>query len=268
MAMGPTQWVIFSNSGYEGAMIRQAHTYLVSAMSGATLIAIAIAVFVLLVSAQVFRSWPVGSLGGSDDTAAISNAKPAEPSGAPAIEANHLAVTVAGGEGATGGGEAAGDGGANPAGQVEAGAPAVTGTPSEGGPPAGHQGGSGGEGAGSHGGGTSAGGGSSNGGSGAVQPTESATSSGGSGGSTGGGSTGGGGTEGVTTSASGALTETVNGTVSKVDETALGGTLEKTGVTGVTEGVVNGVAGPESPVGHALDETVHTVEGLLHPNNP
>ena len=38
------------------AMVRQAHTYLVGAMSGATLIAIAIAAFVLLVSAQVFRT--------------------------------------------------------------------------------------------------------------------------------------------------------------------------------------------------------------------
>ena len=45
----------------------------------------------------------------------------------------------------------------------------------------------------------------------------------------------------------------------------LGGTLEKTGVTGVTEEVVNGVAGPESLVGHVVDETVHAVEGLLHP---
>ena len=43
-------------------MIRQAHTYLVGAMGGATLIAIAIAVFVLLVSAQVFRDWPIAAL--------------------------------------------------------------------------------------------------------------------------------------------------------------------------------------------------------------
>ena len=48
-------------------MIRQARTYLVGAMSGATLIAIAIAVFVLLVSAQVFRDWPIAALGGGDD---------------------------------------------------------------------------------------------------------------------------------------------------------------------------------------------------------
>ena len=52
-------------------MIRQAHTYLVSAMSGATLIAIAIAVFVVLVSAQVFRDWPIAALGDSGDSAAV-----------------------------------------------------------------------------------------------------------------------------------------------------------------------------------------------------
>src|ERR1700709_70059 len=51
-------------------MIRQAHTYLVGAMGGATLIAIAIAVFVMLVSAQVFRDWPIAALGGGGDEAA------------------------------------------------------------------------------------------------------------------------------------------------------------------------------------------------------
>ena len=56
-------------------MIRQAHTYLVSAMSGATLIAIAIAAFVVLVSAQVFSDWPIAAFGG-DDRAAVSEAQP------------------------------------------------------------------------------------------------------------------------------------------------------------------------------------------------
>ena len=62
------------------------------------------------------------------------------------------------------------------------------------------------------------------------------------------------------------VTETVNDTVNQVDETALGGTLGKTGVTGVTEGVVNGAAGPESPVGKVVDETVGAVGGLLGGN--
>ena len=61
-------------------MIRQAHTYLAGAMGGATLIAIAIAVFVVLVSAQVFRDWPLAALGG-DDGAAVSESRVA-PGGA------------------------------------------------------------------------------------------------------------------------------------------------------------------------------------------
>ena len=51
------------------------------------------------------------------------------------------------------------------------------------------------------------------------------------------------------------VANTVNNTVSQVDERPLGGALGETGVTEVTQGVVNGVAGPESPVGHAVDET-------------
>src|SRR5262249_28307037 len=57
-------------------MIRQARTYFVGAMSGASLIAVAIAVFVLLVSTQVFGDWPVaGLLGG--DRPAVSDAREA-----------------------------------------------------------------------------------------------------------------------------------------------------------------------------------------------
>jgi hypothetical protein len=37
-------------------------------------------------------------------------------------------------------------------------------------------------------------------------------------------------------------------------------------VTGVTEGVVNGVVGPESTVGKVVDEAVGAVGGLLHGN--
>src|SRR6185312_1109946 len=55
-------------------MVRQAHAYLVSAVSGATLIAIAIAAFVILVSAQVFKDWPIDAFGGGDGTAAVSSA--------------------------------------------------------------------------------------------------------------------------------------------------------------------------------------------------
>jgi hypothetical protein len=62
------------------------------------------------------------------------------------------------------------------------------------------------------------------------------------------------------------VTNTVDNTVSGVDE-ATGGTLGGTGVPKVTEEVVEGVAGPESTVGEAVDETVEkvkeTVGGLL-----
>mgnify|MGYP001019274574 CR=1 FL=1 len=59
------------------------------------------------------------------------------------------------------------------------------------------------------------------------------------------------------------VTETVNETVNSVDETVTGGALQETGVTGLTEEVVNGVAGPESALGKTVDETVNTVGGLL-----
>ena len=58
------------------------------------------------------------------------------------------------------------------------------------------------------------------------------------------------------------VTETVNGTVGAVNE-ATGGTLEKTGVTEVTEKVVESVAGPESVVGKTVDGVAEAVNGLL-----
>ena len=68
--------------------------------------------------------------------------------------------------------------------------------------------------------------------------------------------------EGGGQSTSGAVTGTVNKTVSGVDE-ATGGVLGSTGVTKITEKVVKGVAGPESTVGETVDEVVKTVGGLL-----
>ena len=62
----------------------------------------------------------------------------------------------------------------------------------------------------------------------------------------------------------GTVTDTVNDTVTQVDETATRrGARSETGVTGVTEDVVNGVVGPESTVGKVVDETVGAVGGLL-----
>jgi hypothetical protein len=51
-------------------MIRQAHTYLVGALSGVVVIGIAIAAFIVLVSAQVFHDLPIPALSSSDQRAA------------------------------------------------------------------------------------------------------------------------------------------------------------------------------------------------------
>jgi hypothetical protein len=104
----------------------------------------------------------------------------------------------------------------------------------------------------------------------AQAPTPSSPSGNGSGagGASGGGNGGAanGGGSGTAPSTSGTVTSTVNDTVTKVDETALGGTLHESGVTPVTEGVVDGVTGPESPVGKVVDETVGAVGNLLPGN--
>ena len=55
----------------------------------------------------------------------------------------------------------------------------------------------------------------------------------------------------------------VNETVNQVDETMTGGALKEAGVTEVTEGVVNGLIGPESVVGKTVNGLGETVNGLL-----
>jgi hypothetical protein len=243
-------------------MIRQAHTYLVGAMGGATLIAIAIAVFVMLVSAQVFRDWPIAALGDGNEAAEVSQAQPVGGAGAAAdgSDSGGKADLTRGGGGAdrakAGGGVDAARGGGSLAvngGAVGGDGESVredSGTP-------GASGGGGGS-------GDAAGGG-------APQATSApsgggAVSSGGGGGKSTAGSGGGSGGSTSSPPTSGQVTETVNGTVNKVDEAALGGTLDNSSVTEVTEGVVNGVAGPESPVGKVVDEAVGAVGGLLNPN--
>jgi hypothetical protein len=59
------------------------------------------------------------------------------------------------------------------------------------------------------------------------------------------------------------VTGTVNDTVKQVDEAALGGALGDSGVTEATEGVVNGAAGPESPVGQVVDKAAGAVGGIV-----
>jgi hypothetical protein len=279
-------------------VIRQAHTYLVGALSGVTLIAIAIAAFVFLVSTQVFHEWPIAAIGtpshktalapakalsGSTQTASAGTSKATAATAPTAPRRNHHA-------GATGrstvgptatpiqhrhsssiGGDAS----------APSTAVATPPTSSAGGNPSSSGGGSG-----SHhskpsssstnssstttsstpSSGTSGSSGSSSG-SGSTGTSSGSSGSGGSSGSTGTGGGGGGTTTGPVTAGtkqlSEVLPEVVNGTVNGVDETVLGGTLEETGVTQVTEEVVDGVAGPESLVGQTVGGADEAVGGLL-----
>jgi hypothetical protein len=216
-------------------MIRQAHTYLVSAMSGATLIAIAIVAFVLLVSVQVFRDWPIAALGGND-TAHISDSRAASaPETAAAATTTSDATTPAQrSAGTRSDGAGAGKTQVSSADLAPAGGPTATTSPVDSG-----EAGSGGN-------------------QGSDTPSSATTQNPSSSGSSGGKSG-----SGTASTPTGKVTETVNNTVSGVDETVTGGALGKTGVTEVTEGVVNGVAGPESPVGKVVDGTVEAVGGLL-----
>jgi hypothetical protein len=263
-------------------MVRQAHNYLVGAFSGVTLIGIAIAVFVFLVSAQVFHDWPVASLGGHNDSAAVAPAKALPGSNqtadaAPTVTTAPAAPTAAAAVGATAGStakradrhHAASTDATGPATVVEA-APDPTTAGDE--APSGEDS-------------TSQ----------ASQPSSSSTNStpdsdtGSTGGSTssagtGGSSTSSSGSSNSATGSSGssgavtgtttappvaivnkpaeAIAGTVNGTVGAVNE-ATGGTLTNTGVAPVVEQVVGGVVGPESVVGKTVDGVGESVNKLL-----
>jgi hypothetical protein len=235
-------------------MIRQAHTYLAGAVSSTALVAAAVVAFVLLVSFQALRDWPLAGIGlGGDDNAATGSSTPGTGSaaspqsggaGAAAgpVVARGSARNANGRSNATQGGRAA----------VDASPTAATGSPATEAPPSGPA---------EQGGGAPSG----------PSPTGSASASsapgGGGGGGGGGGSapapeSGSSGAAGNSKSTSGAITETVNKTVSGVDE-ATGGALGSTGVTETTEKVVESVAGPESTVGKTVDEVVKGVGGLL-----
>jgi hypothetical protein len=277
-------------------MIRQAHTYLVGALSGVVVIGIAIAAFVVLVSAQVFHDLPIPALSSSDQkAAAVSQGK--------ALSSPDRAVATTGGvstgttqpDHATANANAA-DGGragannsqppanhqANPAPTQDATAPAEvvetssgdggdqgSSTSTNGGdsgshnsqPSTSHQPSSSPDG-GSGGGGnaTSTSGTSGNGGSGGGAPT---TTSGSSGGGTATGTSSAPPATPVTTAKpSETITESVNGAVGTVDE-ATGGALSEGGVTPVVEEAVNNAAGPESVVGKTVDEVGQVVGGLV-----
>ncbi len=230
-------------------MVRQAHTYLVSAVSGATLVAAAIAVFVVLVSVQVFEAWPITGIGGGNDGTSVSSGQATEPGAASAAAGTTRgAVAGAGSTASPAAGNATRPGGDT----ISTGAPGNRVSQPGGGAPGSEPGS--GTGAGQDGT--------------AGSPASPGTNPGatGSGGEGAGGSGGGGSTDGGSgSSTSGTVTNTVNETVNQVDQTVTGGALEKTGVTGVTEDVVDGTLGPESTVGKVVDGTVDVVGGLLNP---
>jgi hypothetical protein len=238
-------------------MIRQAHTYLAGAVSSSALVAAAVVAFVLLVSLQALKEWPLSGIGiGGGDSAAVGPSAPV-PTGSASSPAQAAAGATTGPVAAK---STARNGNGRPAAKqgnqvaVDASPTATTGSPTAETPtssPAGQ-------------GGSAPNGSSSS-------PTGSASSapaSGGGGGGGGGGSSPSAGsgstssTESGGKTTSGAITETVNKTVSGVDE-ATGGVIGSTGVTEVTEKVVESVAGPESTVGKTVDEVVKTVNCLL-----
>ncbi len=267
-------------------MVRQAHKYLVGAVSSVTLVSIAIAAFVFLVSAQVFTDWPLAVLGGGNDKAAISEASALGGDSGPAVAAAKTVVPGAAPTAAataTTGGKAGGPSGgtrADTTPQPDVGASEI---PSNGGEPVATvpstgtgQGDTGSQG--SEGGSGSNQGAGSESGSGSNQSSPGSSSGGNASSSGGGSGAKGGSSSGSTPSApsapaesppakapstSAAVTETVNETVNSVDETVTGGALQESGVTEVTESVVNGVAGPESVVGKTVDGVGEAVGGLL-----
>jgi hypothetical protein len=290
-------------------MIRQAHTYLVGALSGVVVIGIAIAAFIVLVSAQVFHDLPIPALSSSDQKAvsqgkaltgspdrggvantggvatgaqpnqALANATPApaaqtgannsQPSahrqgnaGTPARDGTGPGEAVETAPNTTGAGGDEGSstsGGRNSGGSNDSKPSSTSKSPSSSNP-----GSVGGNNSNSSSGTSGGNGGSSNG-------TPSGTS-GSSGGAPATGTSGGGSTTTAppatpvtTAKPSEAVTEAVNGSAGTVDE-ALGGTLNESGVTKVTEEAVNGVAGPESVVGKTVDGVGEVVGGLVGGN--
>jgi hypothetical protein len=229
-------------------MIRQAHTYLAGAVSSTALVAAAVVAFVLLVSLQALKEWPLAGIGiGGEDSAVTGPSNPGTTPAA-ATEAAGTAATVTG-TATKGPAERRGDRLTRDAGKQAAVDPsptASTGSPTAQAPPSSPAGS----------GGSAPSGSSSPAGSASAAPG----GGGGSSPSTGGESPGS--PESGGQSTSGAITGTVNKTVSGVDE-ATGGVLGGTGVTESTEKVVEGVAGPESTVGHTVDEVANTVGGLL-----
>jgi hypothetical protein len=215
-------------------VIRQAHSYLAGAVSGTALIGAAVVAFVMLVSLQALKDWPLAGIGGGGDSAAVSEGQPA--SGAEGADAPGGAASAAAGKGANGVGQR--QGGANSLGGQQGRNAAADASPAPSGDEVPSTNST--DGAGS---------------------TPSSISASGSGGGSGSGA-GAGGKGGAGQSPSGTVAGTVNDTVSGVDQ-ATGGALGETDVPKVTEEVVNGAAGSDSTVGKTVDKVVETVGGVL-----
>lgn len=279
-------------------MIRQAHTYLVGALSGVVVIGIAIAAFVVLVSAQVFHDLPIPALSSSDqkaaavsqgkaltgssDQGAVASTGISQPDHATA-NANAAATNQAGATNAQAPAHHQASSatpnlsGTAPAGVVESAPSNNAGSGDHGSGPSGGSGGSqssqpssGSQGT-SSGNNGSVGGGTATSTSGSGTSGSSSSSSSGSSGSTPTTGTSGGGstatspppTPVTTAKPSEQVTEAVNGAVGTVDE-ALGGSLSESGVSKGIEEVVNGATGPESVVGKTVDEVGKVVNGLVN----
>ncbi len=213
-------------------MIRQAQTYLVGARLSVALLAVALAAFVILGSLGGFSSFGVPGLGGDTSTPTLDgssqsarNAALVLRSGAPPAGRREAAATRA------------------PARAGGSGGPGNT-------PAGGNQGVGGGDPA------APGSGGSDPGGNGPANPT----SPGGTGNGTG---SGGGGTS-TPAQPLGAATvkSAVDNTVDTLDH-ATGGALGQTGVPQVVHGATNGVLGPGSGTGQALDNAAGPVNNLL-----
>ena len=79
-------------------MIRHSQSYLSGAISGTAVIAAAVVFFVLFVSAQALRDWPIGDLhlGGGNDSTAVSPAESLGAGGATNAAAANLSGPITG----------------------------------------------------------------------------------------------------------------------------------------------------------------------------
>jgi len=210
-------------------VIRQARIYLAGGVSGTVVIVGAVVAFVVLVSLQTLRDWPLNGLGGNRSGTVQDSSVVARPAGsrgptATAAPAPGSAAVAAPVNPNRSGAVATGDAGKGP------GSPATvdpaTRAPSS--SPATELGGSESDSSGgpAHGGGS-------------VQAD------------------GGGGSPSLPDSAAGIVNDTVAGV-----DSATGGAVGNAGVTEVTEDVVKGAPGPKSVVGRAVDNATEAVDGL------